>query len=121
MTAEWVLVKAQGSFFDADIKTGGELRFFPPSVKKTKSADDRLVPDDKKVVEDGHYMWFKCLGRDIRVSRLAEETPEMRTWILTSRVVTVLGSVNASGNSTPNRVRMFTQMDSKPQANNDPE
>ncbi|KAJ7858053.1 hypothetical protein B0H14DRAFT_3135641 [Mycena olivaceomarginata] len=73
VVAEWVLVKAQGSFFDADIKTGGELRFFPPSVKKTKSADDRLVPDDKKVVEDGHYMWFKCLGRDIRSESIYRE------------------------------------------------
>ncbi|KAJ6468724.1 hypothetical protein C8R45DRAFT_1017434 [Mycena sanguinolenta] len=103
ISTEWVLVKAQGSFFDADIETGGKLRSFPPSVKKTKSADDRVLPNDNKVVEDGHYMWFKCLSRDIRGGRLAEETPEMRTWILTSRVVTAPGSVNASGSCTPSR------------------
>lgn len=101
-----MLLKARGPFFE-QLEAGGQAPDFLSSIKRTKDEDHRLRLEDDRVVQDGHYMWFKRLSE----TRLAQETPDMSTWPLTSRVVTAPGSVNqnASGTATPNRVRMSAQ------------
>lgn len=94
----FVLLEARGLFFGAE--GGGQLLDFENSVRITQDKNVRLDPGDAQVVPDGHYMWFKRQG-----SRQTAETPLKREWLLSSRVITAQGSVNASGTATPNRVK----------------
>ncbi|KAJ7133882.1 hypothetical protein C8R43DRAFT_1022406 [Mycena crocata] len=97
---DWVIVEAKGDFFQSPV-TGGQVSKFPDAVKQSKDEQVILNEDDEQVVPAGHYMWFKRLSK----KRLAEETPDMKDWPLSSRTVTAPGSVkeNASGTPTPNR------------------
>ncbi|KAF7328617.1 hypothetical protein MSAN_02476700 [Mycena sanguinolenta] len=94
---EWVILEAKGNFFDGDAD-GGQIADFESAVETTQTQDLRLDPDDKRIILEGHYMWFRRNG-----SRLKKDTPEMKGWLLSSRVITAPASVQQSGTTTPNR------------------
>ncbi|KAJ7710954.1 hypothetical protein B0H17DRAFT_1124034 [Mycena rosella] len=94
--SDFVLLEARGAFFEAE--KGGQLLDFDSSVRTTQDKNIRLDPADEQVVADGHYMWFGRQGR-----RLTRGVPQKIEWLISSRVITAQGSVNASGTATPNR------------------
>ncbi|KAJ7177320.1 hypothetical protein C8R43DRAFT_942585 [Mycena crocata] len=96
-SSPWVILTAKGTFFEGG-QTGGQITDFDAAVTDTKNHNLRLESNDERVVPDGHYMWFKRTG-----TRLAADMPEMKGWLLSSRVITAQGSMKHSGTSTPNR------------------
>ncbi|KAJ7190846.1 hypothetical protein GGX14DRAFT_579439 [Mycena pura] len=97
----WVILNAKGLFFEAD-GAGGQILDFEDaaSVTTTRTQNLRLDPKNVKVVPDGHYMWFRRNG-----TRLMNEMPVLKEWLLSSRVVTAPGSAkqSGSGTATPSR------------------